>query len=96
VFEDETRCQIREANESVECARTLCLWIKQGKATDYNKAETVELLGRAEPPDVEDVPDEEFKSSDESMDPEADLKEVEGTRKRKQGSVKERKPQRNS
>ncbi|KAJ7876490.1 hypothetical protein B0H14DRAFT_2568203 [Mycena olivaceomarginata] len=80
-------CQIREANESVECAQTLCLRIEQGKATDYNNTETVELLGRAEPPDAEDVPDEELELSDESMDPEADLKEVEGTRKRKQGSL---------
>jgi hypothetical protein len=92
VFEDDTERQIREAKESIEHAWTLGLLIEQGKATNYEKVETVEFLGPAESLDAEDVPDEELESGDESMDPEADPKEVQGTRRRKQGSVKEKKP----
>jgi hypothetical protein len=87
-FENEMEHQVWEAKVGVECARMLHLLIEQGKATDYKKAETVELLRRAESPDVKDVPDEELKLDGESMDSEVDPKQVEGTRKQKQRSVK--------
>ncbi|KAJ7794561.1 hypothetical protein B0H14DRAFT_2621764 [Mycena olivaceomarginata] len=60
-FKDETKCQIREARGVADCAQTLRLLIEQGKAMDHEKAETVELLGRGELPDADDVPDEELK-----------------------------------
>ncbi|KAJ7834734.1 hypothetical protein B0H14DRAFT_3461900 [Mycena olivaceomarginata] len=86
-FEDEMEHQIWEAKESIKCIWALRLLIEQGKATDYEKAEMVELLGRAKSPDVEDVLDEELELGDESMDPEADPKEVEGTRKQNGDSL---------
>ncbi|KAJ7318083.1 hypothetical protein DFH08DRAFT_971559 [Mycena albidolilacea] len=91
-FKDETEHQICEAKESLNCTQTLHLLIKQGKATNFEKAGTVELLRPAEAPDAKDVPDEELELDDESTDLEADLKEVDGSRKWKWGSVKGRKP----
>ncbi|KAJ7804671.1 hypothetical protein B0H14DRAFT_2612094 [Mycena olivaceomarginata] len=54
-YEVETKRQIAEAK----------------KTTDHDKAETVELLGRGESPDANDVPDENLDSDDESTDPDA-------------------------
>ncbi|KAJ7694679.1 hypothetical protein B0H14DRAFT_2650933 [Mycena olivaceomarginata] len=66
------------------------------ESTDHNKAETVELLGRGESPDANDVPDEDLDSDDESTDPEAGPKIVEGTKKRKRGSTKAKKARKNA
>jgi hypothetical protein len=44
-YKVETRCQIVEAKKSVACAEALRRLISAGKATDHDKAETVELLG---------------------------------------------------
>ncbi|KAJ7308594.1 hypothetical protein DFH08DRAFT_975190 [Mycena albidolilacea] len=87
-YEVETKRQIAEAKKSVARAEALRRLISAGKAMDHDKAETVELLGRGESPDANDVPDENLDSDDESTDPDAGPKMVEGTKKRKRGSTK--------
>ncbi|KAJ7809736.1 hypothetical protein B0H14DRAFT_2607889 [Mycena olivaceomarginata] len=72
----ETKRQIAEAKKSVARAEALRRLISAGKATDHDKAETVELLGRGESPDANDVPDENLDSDDESTDPDAGPKMV--------------------
>jgi hypothetical protein len=95
-YEVETRRQIVEAKKSVTHAEALRRLISAGKAIDHDKAETVELLGQGELPDANDVPDEDLNSDDESTDPEAGPKIVEGTKKRKWGSTKAKKPRKNA
>jgi polyribonucleotide nucleotidyltransferase len=49
-YKDETKHQIEEALKSVTHAEMLHCLISEGKATDHEKAETVELLSRGESP----------------------------------------------
>ncbi|KAJ7822511.1 hypothetical protein B0H14DRAFT_2598542 [Mycena olivaceomarginata] len=96
-YEVETKRQIAEAKRSVARAEALRRLIRTGKATAHDKAETVELLGRGESPDANDVPDEDLDSDDESTDPEAGPKMVEGTpKKRKRVSTKAKKVRKNA
>jgi uncharacterized DUF497 family protein len=95
-YKDETRHRIQEALKSVMHTETLCRLISERKATDHEKAETMELLGQGESPNTDDVVDEELNSGDESTDPEADPKEVEGMKKWKQGLMKGKKPRKNA
>jgi hypothetical protein len=80
-YKVEMKRQIVEAKKSVARAEALRRLIRAGKATAHDKAETVELLGRGESPNTNDVPDEDLDSDDESTDPEAGPKIVEGTKK---------------
>jgi hypothetical protein len=95
-YEVETKRQIAEAKKSVARAEALRRLISTGKATDHDKAETVELLGQGELPDANDVLDEDLDSGDESTDPEAGPKMVEGTKKRKRVSTKAKKVRKNA
>ncbi|KAJ7860075.1 hypothetical protein B0H14DRAFT_3446265 [Mycena olivaceomarginata] len=81
--------------ENVLCAHQLQLKMEKGKATDYDMAKVVDLLGQDKSPDAKDVLDEELESDDESMDPAVELKPVEGSKKQKRRTVMEGKPQKN-
>jgi hypothetical protein len=81
--------------ENVLCAHQLQLKMEKGKATDYDMAKVVDLLGQDKSPDAKDVLDEELESDDESMDPAMELKPVEGSKKQKRRTVMEGKPQKN-